>query len=97
MDNRHPALNIQDAFFNQARRERTRVTVHLSDGRTLRGRIKGFDRFALLLENGDGELMIYKHAISTLSAARAFGNTIDLDSAAVADGSPRKDEARGAS
>lgn len=82
MDEQNPASNIQNAFFNLARRERARVIVHLNDGRTLRGRIKGFDRFALLLENGEGELMIYKHAISTLSAARAFSNPVDLEAAA---------------
>ncbi|MEE9217648.1 MAG: RNA chaperone Hfq [Acidobacteriota bacterium] len=79
MDNPNPSLNVQNAFFNQARRERTRLTIHLNDGRTLRGRIKGFDRFAILLENSEGEQMIFKHAISTLSAVRGFGNHIDLE------------------
>jgi len=79
MDNQNPSSNVQDAFFNQARRERSRVTVRLMDGRTLRGRVRGFDRFALILQNGEGEQMIFKHAISTLSAARTFGNHLDLE------------------
>ena len=95
MDEHSPVPNIQDAFFNQARRERTRVTVHLSDGRTLSGRIKGFDRFALLLEVGEGEQMIYKHAISTLSAARAFSNPIGLESVIAQAVSSRKGERGG--
>ncbi|MCZ6778784.1 MAG: RNA chaperone Hfq [Acidobacteria bacterium] len=80
MDNSNPSQNVQNAFFNQARRDRTRVTVHLKDGRTMIGRIKGFDRFALILENQEGEQLIFKHAISTLSPERGFGNTIDVDS-----------------
>ncbi len=79
MDNSNPSQNVQNAFFNQARRDRTRVTVYLSDGRTLTGRIKGFDRFALILESQEGEQMIFKHAISTLSAERGFGNTIEME------------------
>lgn len=79
MDNSNPSQNVQNAFFNQARRERTRVTVYLNDGRTLTGLIKGFDRFTIILENQEGEQMIFKHAISTLSAERGFGNTIDLE------------------
>jgi host factor-I protein len=79
MDNSSASQNVQNAFFNQARRERTQITVHLSDGRTLSGRIKGFDRFALILENQQGEQMIFKHAISTLAATRGFGNSLDLE------------------
>jgi host factor-I protein len=66
-----PALqNIQDAFLNTARRERSTVTIYLLHGAKLSGRIKSFDKFSVLLESGPQEQLIFKHAISTISHAR---------------------------
>src|SRR5918911_2504695 len=62
--------NIQDAFLNTARRERSTVTIYLLHGAKLTGRIKSFDKFSLLLESGAQEQLIFKHAISTISHAR---------------------------
>ncbi len=59
--------NLQNDFFNTVRRERTTVTVFLANGKRLSGRIKSFDRFTVLLESPQGEQMIFKHAISTVS------------------------------
>jgi len=64
------ARNLQNDFFNEARKAKTSVTVFLSNGKKLTGRIKSFDKFTLLLENHQGELMIFKHAVSTVSTAR---------------------------
>ena len=62
--------NLQNDFFNAARREKATVTVFLGNGKKLTGRIKSFDKFTLLLEGHQGELIIFKHAISTLTTAR---------------------------
>jgi host factor-I protein len=62
--------NIQDAFLNTARRERSTVTIYLLHGAKLTGRIKSFDKFSVLLETGSQEQLIFKHAISTISHAR---------------------------
>ncbi|MEO6392341.1 MAG: RNA chaperone Hfq [Pyrinomonadaceae bacterium] len=62
--------NIQDAFLNTVRREKTVVTIFLLHGAKLSGRIKSFDKFSVLLEAGANELLIFKHAISTISHAR---------------------------
>jgi host factor-I protein len=62
--------NIQDAFLNTARRERSTVTIYLMHGAKLSGRIKSFDKFSVLLESGAQEQLIFKHAISTISHAR---------------------------
>jgi len=43
------------------------------------GKIKGFDRFALLIENSGQEQMVFKHAISTISIAKTFRNYIDFN------------------
>jgi host factor-I protein len=72
-------LNIQNTFFNQARKDRAKVTVYLTSGIKLVGRIKSFDKFTVILESGNGDQMIFKHAISTVSAARSFGNYMQME------------------
>jgi len=64
------AQNIQDAFLNSARRERISVIVHLLQGSTLAGRIKSFDKFSVLLDVGGPDVLIFKHAISSISQER---------------------------
>ena len=70
MDTRATPQNIQGAFLNTARRERSTVTIYLLHGAKLTGRIKSFDKFSVLLETGSQEQLIFKHAISTISLAR---------------------------
>jgi len=62
--------NIQDAFLNTVRREKTAVVVYLINGAKLSGRIRSFDKFSILLEAGPQEQLIFKHAISTISQTR---------------------------
>ena len=59
------AVNIQDQFLNRMRREKAWLTVALSSGEKLYGTITGFDNFCILLK-GDGEQLIYKHAIAAV-------------------------------
>lgn len=70
MDTKTSPQNIQDAFLNTARRERSTVTIYLLHGAKLNGRIKSFDKFSVLLETSSQEQLIFKHAISTISLAR---------------------------
>lgn len=70
MDTKATPQNIQDAFLNTARRERSTVTLYLLHGAKLTGRIKSFDKFSVLLETGSAEQLIFKHAISTISHTR---------------------------
>ena len=72
-------VNIQNTFFNQARKDRAKVLVYLANGTKLVGRIKSFDKFTVILESNNGEQMIFKHAISTVSAQRSFGNYIPME------------------
>lgn len=65
-----PPQNIQDAFLNTVRRDKTAVTIYLLNGAKLLGRIRSFDKFSVLLESGSQEQLIFKHAISTISQAR---------------------------
>ncbi len=61
------AQNIQDAFLNSARRERMTVVIHLLTGSTFAGRIKSFDKFSVLLDVGGPDVLLFKHAISSIT------------------------------
>src|SRR3977135_4524911 len=63
-DGKQAPQNIQDAFLNTVRREKTTVTIYLLNGAKLLGRIRSFDKFSVLLESGAHEQLIFKHAIS---------------------------------
>jgi host factor-I protein len=62
--------NLQDMFLNQARKDRLAVTMFLMNGFQLRGIIRGFDGFTVILDSDGKQQMIYKHAISTVVPAR---------------------------
>ncbi|MBR2583689.1 MAG: RNA chaperone Hfq [Oscillospiraceae bacterium] len=62
--------NLQDLFLNQARKEKTAVTMFLMNGFQLRGVIRGFDGFTVILDSDGKQQMIYKHAISTVVPVR---------------------------
>jgi host factor-I protein len=62
--------NIQDGFLNSLRKEKAVVTIYLVSGVKLTGRIRSFDKFALILENGGQDQLIFKHAISTVMLNR---------------------------
>lgn len=63
--------NVQDGFLNTLRRDRTNVTIYLIGGVKLTGRIRSFDKFSVVLESGNLEQLIFKHAISTISVPRS--------------------------
>ena len=77
MDKMQKTQNLQDAFLNQARRERIAVTVFLVNGFQLRGTVRGFDPFVVFVDSEGKQQMIYKHAISTIAPARAIPMTED--------------------
>jgi host factor-I protein len=65
-----PAQNIQEAFLNNARKDKTFLTIYLMSGVKLSGRIKSFDKYSLILESNSQEQLIFKHAISTVVVAK---------------------------
>jgi host factor-I protein len=85
-DGKQAPQNIQDAFLNTVRREKTSVIVYLLNGAKLTGRIRSFDKFSVLLESGSQEQLIFKHAISTISQTR---RATDLHSQATTEANPR--------
>ena len=66
--------NIQDVFLNYARREKLAVLVRLMDGTEFEGRVKNFDRFAVIIEHTGADHMVFKHAIATIRSPRSIGN-----------------------
>jgi host factor-I protein len=66
--------NIQDVFLNYARREKLLVVIRLLDGQTLEGRIKNFDRFAVVVDHAGTDHMVFKHAIATIKSPRSVGS-----------------------
>lgn len=64
--------NIQEAFLNNARKEKTFLTIYLMSGVKLSGRIKSFDKYSVILETNNQEQLIFKHAISTVVVSRPF-------------------------
>lgn len=70
--------NLQDAFLNHSRRERLQVTIYLLSGIKLTGRIRGFDKYCVIMDGGSQEQLIFKHAISTVALPK--GVVSDLPS-----------------
>jgi host factor-I protein len=64
------AQNIQEAFLNNARKEKTFLTIYLMSGVKLSGRIKSFDKYSVVLETNNQEQLIFKHAISTVVVSK---------------------------
>jgi host factor-I protein len=64
------AQNIQEAFLNNARKDKTFLTIYLMSGVKLSGRIKSFDKYSVVLEANNQEQLIFKHAISTVVVSK---------------------------
>lgn len=61
-------FNIQDQYLNQARKEHVKLAIRMMSGETIAGMIKSFDNFCLLMD-AEGDILIYKHAIATITSA----------------------------
>lgn len=62
--------NLQDVFLNGARKARLNVIVHLVNGFQLKGVVRGFDNFTLILDSDGKQMMVYKHSITTITPAK---------------------------
>lgn len=69
------SVNIQDMFLNQLRKDGTFVTVFLVSGFQLKGKVKGFDNFTVLLDSDGKQQLIFKHAISTFAPSKPVNFT----------------------
>mgnify|MGYP001263665114 CR=1 FL=1 len=60
-------LPLQDAYLLAIKRENAPVTIYLRNGFQLRGHVRGFDSFTIILEYDGKPHLVYKHAVSTVS------------------------------
>jgi host factor-I protein len=58
--------NIQDYLLNQVRKEKLNLTIYLSNGVPLKGKVVSFDNYTIIIEFEGKQSMIYKHAITTI-------------------------------
>ncbi|MDR1640886.1 MAG: RNA chaperone Hfq [Clostridiales bacterium] len=66
--------NYQDAILNQVRKDNMPVTIYLTSGFQIRGVIKGFDNYVILIETDNKQQMVYKHAVSTVVPLKYLSN-----------------------
>lgn len=60
-------MNLQDTFLNQVRKEGIPVTIYLVSGVQLKGLVRGFDSFTVVLETpGKPSQLVYKHAMASI-------------------------------
>ena len=55
-----PAMNLQDSFLNHVRKENLGVIIYLINGFQIRGLVRGFDNFTVIIEN-EGKPVSYTH------------------------------------
>jgi host factor-I protein len=70
-------INLQDSFLNQVRKENISVSIHLVNGFQLKGNVRGFDSFTIILDVMGRQQLVYKHAISTITPAKPISGTIE--------------------
>ena len=64
------ALNLQDVFLNQARKDRIPITCILTNGFQFKGIVKGFDSYTVIIDADGKQELVFKHAISTIAPFR---------------------------
>jgi RNA chaperone Hfq len=71
-------FNLQDAFLNQVRKDKILVTIFLVNGFQIKGMVKGFDNFTVIVEVDGRQKLVYKHAMSTVEPIKAI-SIINID------------------
>ena len=64
------SANFQDYFLNQLRKDHQLATIFLVNGFQIKGVVRGFDDFTVMVETEGRQQLIYKHAVSTLIPSR---------------------------
>lgn len=67
-------INLQDSILNQVRKENIPVSIHLINGFQIKGMVKGFDNFTVIIDSMGKQQLVYKHAISTITPSRILEN-----------------------
>lgn len=65
------AINLQDTFLNQMRKDNIPMTVEFINGLKIKGTIKGFDNFVIIVESEGKTHLIYKHAAAYITPSKS--------------------------
>jgi len=63
-------INLQDLFLNKVRKENIAITIFLINGYQIKGYVKGFDNYTIIMDSDGKQQLIYKHAVSTIIPSR---------------------------
>jgi host factor-I protein len=63
--------NYQDTMLSAIRKENVPTTIFLTNGFQIRGWIKAYDAYVIIIETDGKQQMVYKHAISTVAPLKA--------------------------
>ncbi len=66
------STSLQDIFLNTARREHMPLTIFLVNGFQIKGLVRGFDNFTVVVDSDGKQQLIYKSAISTIIPSHAI-------------------------
>lgn len=72
-------INLQDSILNQVRKEGSSVIIHLVNGFQLKGQVRGFDNFTVILDSAGKQQLVYKHAISTITLTKNLDSISGMD------------------
>lgn len=60
--------NIQETFLNKLRKEKIPNTIIVTNGYQIQNAvIKSFDNFSILIESSEKQMLLFKHAISSIA------------------------------
>ncbi len=69
------ASKLQDILLNQVRKAKIKVSIYLLNGVRLQGKVRSFDLYTILIEDGKQQTLVYKHSITTIIPSER----IDID------------------
>jgi host factor-I protein len=88
--------NLQDLFLNHVRKENIPVTIYLTNSVQLRGLVRGFDPFTILLETpGRPIQLVYKSAMTSVVPMRPVYMRDSSGGSASGDAKPADGESGG--
>ncbi len=64
-------FNIQDQFLNQVRKARIEIEAGLISGSSIKGFVRSFDSFCIIVEDSEDTYLVYKHALSLIKPSES--------------------------
>ncbi len=70
-------INLQDVFLNTIRKDHVEVTVFLTNGYQIKGVIRSFDNYVIMIESEGNQQVVFKHAVSTIRPSKPVSLKMD--------------------